>query len=295
MQFGAVFPTTEIGDDPVAIRDWAQTAEELGYSRIIVYDHVLGAEHANREPALTGPYTEEDPFHEPFVLFGYLAAITRKVELMTGIMILPQRQTALVAKQAAQVDLLSGGRLRLGVGSGWNWVEYDALGVPYAGRGQRLDEQVELLRKLWTEPVVTFRGEHHEIERAGILPLPSRSIPIWYGGFSEVAFRRAARNGDGFLFGGAVKPFLKQIARVKELLAEEGRDASGFGFDAQIEFSSGPGSWGPLVEAWEAAGAQTLSLRAMDTGAELLGAKIMNYESPGDYIKALETFMNEVR
>jgi probable F420-dependent oxidoreductase len=200
MKFGAVFPTTEFGNDPIAIRYWAQAAEQLGYNHILTYDHVLGSVHAGREPKLLGPYTERDPFHEPFVLYGYLAGQTTKLELVTGILILPQRQTALVAKQAAEVDVLSGGRLRLGIGTGWNWVEYDALGVGYADRGARMDEQIEVLRKLWSESTIDFDGAHHRIDRAGILPRP-KNIPIWMGGFSEVAVRRAARVGDGFLFG----------------------------------------------------------------------------------------------
>ena len=201
LQIGAIFPTTEIGNDPIAIRDWAQTAEQLGYRHMVTYDHVLGAEHADREPRLMGPYTEKDPFHEPMVLYGYLSGVTESLELCTGVLILPQRQTALVAKQAAQIDMLSGGRLRLGVGTGWNWVEYDSLNEPFETRGKRFDEQVEVLRKLWREPVVDYRGEYHRIERAGLLPRPAQDIPLWFGALSEVAVRRAARVGDGVIFG----------------------------------------------------------------------------------------------
>ena len=181
LRFGAVFPTSDIGDDPIAIRDYAQGLEELGYDHLIAYDHVLGAEHADREPALTGPYDEHTAFHEPFVLFGYLAGLTRALELIAGVIVLPQRQTALVAKQAAEVAILSSGRLRLGVGTGWNWVEYDALGVPFRGRAERLEEQVELLRRLWAEPLVTTHTGFHDIERAGILPRPAATIPIVRG------------------------------------------------------------------------------------------------------------------
>ncbi len=294
MKFGAIFPTPEIGTDPVAIRDWAQAAEELGYSRIVTYDHVLGAVHANREPKLTGPYTERDAFHEPFVLFGFLAGVTRKIELMTGILILPQRQTALVAKQATEVDLLSGGRMILGVGSGWNTVEYESLGVPWSARGARMDEQVELLRKLWSEPVVDYRGKYHRVDRAGILPLPKRSIPIWYGGFSEPAFARAARNGDGFLFGGSGKPFRKHLERVRELLLQNGRDPRRFGSDCQLDYSAGPEVWRSEVEAWKQAGIECISLRAMDTASTFVGAKSMGYSGPRAYIEALETFKKEV-
>src|SRR5215470_16793940 len=165
MRYGVVFPQTEFGNDPAAIKDYAQAAEELGYDYLLVYDHVLGA-HPDREPKLTGPYTHEHPFHEPMVLFGFLAGVTTKLGLTTGIVILPQRQTVLVAKQAAEIDVLSGGRLRLGVGLGWNHVEYEALGENFKNRGRRADEQVEVLRKLWTEPLVNFHGTDHIINNA---------------------------------------------------------------------------------------------------------------------------------
>ena len=175
MKIGAVFPTCEIGNDPAAIRDFAQTAEALGYSHLVVYDHVLGALHQGREPKLTGPYTERDAFHEPFVLFGFLAAVTKRIELATGVVILPQRQTALVAKQAAEVAVLSGGRLRLGVGTGWNWVEYEALNESFATRGKRLDEQVEVLRQLFRGEPIDFDGRVSFVEcPTGPSPRPSR-------------------------------------------------------------------------------------------------------------------------
>jgi probable F420-dependent oxidoreductase len=292
LKIGAVFPTTEIGNDPIAIRDWAQTAEALGYDHMLTYDHVLGAEHAGREPALMGPYTEKHPFHEPFVLFGFLAAATTKLELTTGVIILPQRQTALVAKQAAQIDLLSGGRLRLGVGTGWNWVEYDALGVPFKGRGKRLTEQVEVLRKLWREPVVDFDGDLHRIERAGLLPLPERDIPIWFGAISPVALGRAARVGDGVIFGtkpSRVAPLHEQLKKQTE---EAGR-AGAVGAEAIVDFSE-PDSWQQEIDAWQAAGGTHISMRAMDTGAELMGVERQGYKSPADYIRALETFKKEI-
>ena len=153
MRFGVVFPQTEIGTDPITIRDYAQAAEELGYHHILAYDHVIGANPASR-PGWRPPYTYRDTFHEPFVLFGYLAGLTKKIELVTGIIILPQRQTVLVAKQAAALDVLSGGRLRLGVGIGWNPVEYEALGENFKNRGRRSEEQVEVMRKLWTQELV---------------------------------------------------------------------------------------------------------------------------------------------
>ena len=186
---------------------------------------MLGAEHADREPALTGPYDEHTAFHEPFVLFGYLAGLTRALELIAGVIVLPQRQTALVAKQAAEVAVLSGGRLRLGVGTGWNWVEYDALGVPFRGRAERLEEQVELLRRLWSEPVVTTHTAFHDIERAGILPRPAGPIPIWFGGSAERQLRRAARLGDGFICTRADEKARGLIGQLRTFLVDEGRQA----------------------------------------------------------------------
>src|SRR6476620_1814229 len=153
MKHGVVFPQIEFENDPQAIKDYAQAAEALGYDYLLVYDHVLGA-HPNREPKLTGPYTHEHPFHEPMVLFGFLAGVTTRLQLTTGIVILPQRQTVLVAKQAAELDVLSGGRLRLGIGLGWNHVEYEALGKDFHTRGRRVEEQVIVLRTLWTAPLV---------------------------------------------------------------------------------------------------------------------------------------------
>src|SRR5580765_333967 len=182
MRFGAVFPTTEIGNDPGAIRDYAQTAEALGCARLTTYDHVLGAEHRDRQPPLRGPYTEQDPFHEPFVLLAYLAALTSTVELATGVLVLPQRQTALVAQQAAELDRLSGGRLVLGVATGWNHVEYTALGMTFPDRARRFDEQIGVLRMLWEQDLVDFTGTYHRIDRAALVPRPSRPIPLWMGG-----------------------------------------------------------------------------------------------------------------
>jgi probable F420-dependent oxidoreductase len=266
MKIGAVFPHLEIGSDPVVVRDWAQTAEELGYSHILAYDHVLGAEHAGREPALWGPYTEESAFHEPFVLFGYYAGLTSKVDLVTGVIILPQRQTALVAKQAAEIDILSGGRLRLGIGTGWNYVEYDSLGENFHNRGKRQEEQIDVLRRLWAEPVIDYTGEHHRIERAGLKPLPGRQIPIWLGGFSDVAYRRAARLGDGFIFGGSTKDGLVGLEQIRGYLDAEGRDPAEFGIEAMVNYQAGPDGWAAEVEAWREAGADYVSMRGMGAG-----------------------------
>ncbi len=294
MKIGAIFPTTEIGNDPSVIRDWAQAAESLGYQRIVTYDHVLGALHEGRTPKLLGPYTENDAFHEPFVLFAYLAAITTRVELMTGVLVLPQRQTALVAKQAAELAVLSEGRLCLGVGTGWNHVEYTALGTSFDDRGARFDEQIDLLRRLWQEPTIDFNGKHHRIDRAGLLPLPPREIPIWFGGFSKVAVRRAARVGDGFLFGTTPTRMLPLLAQLREFLVAEGRDTDSYPVEAVVDFSQTPDEWRSELETWREAGGTHLSLRAMDTTAEFVGFKHVGYAGPGDYIRALETFMKAV-
>jgi probable F420-dependent oxidoreductase len=294
MRIGCVFPTCEIGSDPVAIRDFAQAAEQLGYSHLITYDHVLGAVHAGREPRLTGPYTEQNAFHEPFVLFGYLAALTRKLELVTGVIILPQRQTALVAKQCAELAILSGNRLKLGVGTGWNHVEYEALNESFATRGKRFDEQVELLRKLWTTPVLDYQGRYHRVDRAGILPLPTKPIPIWFGGFSGPAIQRAARLGDGFLFGASNAVMLGSCGQLRDALAKHGR-AAGFEIDAITGFGEGPDAWRRAAETWKKAGATHFSMRAMSTGASLIGDKDPGFTTPQQHIDALAKFMEVVR
>jgi probable F420-dependent oxidoreductase len=289
MKIGAVFPHQEIGSDPLVIRDWAQTAEGLGYSHVLAYDHVIGAVHEGRKPPLMGPYTEESAFHEPFVLFGYFAACTTKLELATGILILPQRQTVLVAKQAAQVDLMSGGRLRLGVGTGWNYVEYDSLNEDFSTRGKRQEEQVELLRMLWAEPVVDYKGKWHEVERAGLKPLPNRRIPIWFGGFTDVAFRRAARTGDGFIFGSAQAHNLKACEQVRAYVEEAGRSRAEFGIEALLNYQSGADQWRAEAEEWRAVDADYVSMRAM--ALQGMGEGL---ESPQAHIDALKTYWDVV-
>src|SRR5262245_47535196 len=236
MRIGVVFPQTKIGADPTGVRDYAQALEQMGYRHILIYDHVLGASTKSR-PDWKGAYNSEDMFHEVFVLYGYLAAITREVELVTGVLVLPQRQTALVAKQAAEIDILSGGRLRLGIGVGWNAVEYQALNENFHNRGARSEEQIALLRALWTEPVVTFTGRWHTVEDAGINPLPvQRPIPVWIGGYSDVTLRRAARLADGYFPAG--KPTDDNVrAAIEQLhgyLRESGRPAGSFGIEARL-------------------------------------------------------------
>lgn len=290
MKFGAVFPSTDIGNDPIAIRDWAQAVEELGYRSIVTFDHVLGAPHENRDPALLGPYTEEHPFHEPFTLFAYLAAVTERVELCTGVIILPQRQTVLVAKQAAEVQLLSGGRFRLGVGSGWNYVEYEALGVPWKGRGKRFSEQVELMRSLWSGEVVDFDGEFHRVDRAALNPVPAEPIPVWFGAVAPAALKRAAQLGDGILFGGSPSMCGDMFETVKVELAAAGRASAAYGAEAMIDFSYGEEKCLAEVEQWREAGGTHLSVRAMDTTAWVMGGEPVGYTGLQSYIDALRTF-----
>lgn len=197
MRIGVVFPQTEIGQDPAVIRDYAQAVESMGFTHLLAFDSVVGA-NPDRPGGWDSPYTYQHAFHEPFVLFGFCAAVTRRIELVTGVIILPQRQTALVAKQAAEVDVLSGGRLRLGIGVGWNTVEFEALGEYFGNRGKRVEEQLEVMRRLWTQELVTFEGQWHRVPDAGIRPLPvQRPIPIWMGGDSDAVIRRAARLADG--------------------------------------------------------------------------------------------------
>jgi probable F420-dependent oxidoreductase len=254
MQIGVVFPQTELGGDVRAVRDYAHGVEQLGYTHLLAYDHVVGADPAVHQD-WGGPYDVHTTFHEPFVLFGYLAGLTRRVELVTGIIILPQRQTALVAKQAAAVDVLSGGRLRLGVGVGWNPVEFEALGEDFTKRGRRIEEQVEVLRALWTRELVTFAGREHRITDAGLNPLPvQRPIPIWMGGESEVVQRRMARLADGwmphFRAGAAGQA---AIDRMHGMVRDAGRDPKAFGLEGRMTLSQIPeADWAKELEAWRA-------------------------------------------
>ena len=267
MRIGVVFPQTEIGGDVGAVRAYAQRVEELGYEHLLAYDHVVGADPAVHE-GWKGPYNLNSTFHEPLVLFGYLAAIT-SLELVTGIIILPQRQTVLVAKQAAEVDLLTNGRFRLGVGLGWNAVEYEALGKDFSNRGRRLDEQVALMRRLWTEPSVTHDGDYERVTGAGLAPLPvQRPIPMWFGAASPRAFARAGRLGDGWFPQVPPGPRLDEArAMVEAGAASVGRDVASLGMEGRV-------SWGAegverLVdhtERWRNAGATHLSVNTMGAG-----------------------------
>jgi len=267
VNIGLVFPQTELGGDRGAVRAYGQRAEELGFTHILAYDHVLGADPAVHR-GWNGPYDVDTTFHEPFVMFGYLAGIT-SLELVTGIIILPQRQTALVAKQAAEVDLLTGGKFRLGVGLGWNAVEYEALGKSFADRGRRMGEQVELLRRLWTERTVTFNGSYETVTGAGLAPMPvQRPIPVWFGGQSAPAYARAGRLADGWFPQVPPGPQLDEAkAIVAQAATEAGRDPAAIGMEGRVSW--GVGGAERLIDhvgRWRAAGATHVSVNTMGAG-----------------------------
>jgi probable F420-dependent oxidoreductase len=293
MRLGVIFPQTEIGSNPAVIRDFAQAVEGMGFHHLVVYDHVLGADTTNRPGWLA--YTIEDAFHEPFVLFGHLAAVTTRLELATGVIILPQRQTALAAKQAAEVDVLSGGRLRLGVGLGWNSVEYEVLGMEFGTRGARIAEQVRLMRALWTQERVTFRGRWHTVVEAGIRPLPvQRPIPVWMGGQDDRVLRRLARMADGWIAGGGLpNPFTRTPARkpretvdrLRALVAGAGRDPAALGIEGRVSVAQGTADdWRRLAGEWRDLGATHLSVATMRAGLA----------TPDAHLEALRRFKEAV-
>jgi probable F420-dependent oxidoreductase len=267
MRVGVVFPQTELGGDAGAVRAYGERVEELGFRHVLAYDHVVGAD-PEVHTGWNGPYDVHTTFHEPLVMFGYLAGITRSLELVTGVIILPQRQTVLVAKQAAEVDLLSGGRLRLGIGIGWNAVEYEALGEDFGTRGKRSAEQVDLLRRLWTEQTVTFDGAFDKVTGAGLAPLPvQRPIPIWIGAASAPGYRRAGRLADGWF------PMMEPGPKLDEALAEvergavaAGRDPASIGMEGRVSFGGDYDAVAAQIAAWADAGASHLSVNTMGAG-----------------------------
>jgi probable F420-dependent oxidoreductase len=286
-QIGAFFPTRDMPADRVAIRDWAQAAEALGFDFIEVSDHVLGADRSAL-PDFAGPYDVDDSFHETFVTLAYIAAVTERVGLASGVLILPQRQTALVAKQAAQLDIVSGGRLRLGIGVGWNPVEYAALGQDWHVRGRRQAEQITLMNRLWTERTVTFTGDFDRVQHAGINPLPlQRPIPIWFGGGAEPVLRRAAKYGQGWIpLGNPDERLQSQLARLHGYLHAEGRDPGKFGIEGWIRSSiGGPEQWRAAAEQWGALGASHVTFYTSGQGVG----------SVAQQIAALQQFRNAVR
>jgi probable F420-dependent oxidoreductase len=282
MRVGVIFPQTEIGTDPLAIRDYAQAAEELGFTHILAYDHVLGANPASR-PGWSPVYTYKDSFHEPFVLFAYLAGLTKKIELVPGVIILPQRQTLLVAKQAAALDVLSSGRLRLGVGIGWNPVEYEALGQDFKNRGRRSEEQIDLMRKLWTNELVTFQGQWHKVTDAGLNPLPiQRPIPLWFGGGTDPVLRRVGRLGDGWIpLLGPDEKCRAAIEKIHSYAREAGRNPAAIGIEGRISAANRPtAEWLNEISAWKNLGATHLSINTMKAG----------FATPAAHIEAIRRF-----
>jgi probable F420-dependent oxidoreductase len=268
VRIGAVLPQVELPPDAGAIRRYFEHLDREGYTHVLAYDHVLGADTSVR-PGWTGAYSATDPFLEVLVGLSWAAAFTERLEMVTGVLILPQRQTALVAKQASTLDLLSGGRLRLGVGIGWNRVEYDALNETFGNRGRRLEEQIAVLRALWTEPIVTFEGAWHRIDHAGILPLPiQRPIPVWIGASAEVAIRRAARTADGFFPQGAPGERMDlMMSWLFDELDRCGRDRATFGLEPRISVSTGtPDDWRRQAVYWRERGITHLSLVTMKGG-----------------------------
>ena len=287
MRVGVTLPQTEMNNDPGTIREYAQAIEGLGYDHIQSLDHVLGANAASR-PGWQGPYDHTDVIHEPFVLFGYLAALTQSVELVTTIIILPQRQTALVAKQAAAIDVLSGGRMRLGIGVGWNDVEFEALGEDFHDRGRHSEEQIEVLRALWTQDLVTYKGRWHTITDAGINPLPvQRPIPIWIGGGADTVLRRIARVGDGWF--PQFRPDedgRSMLGRLREYTREAGRDPGDIGIDGPIRIAGrSQEEWVLDAAAWRDLGATHLSVNTRNAGLSF----------PDGHIDAIRRFMDSAR
>lgn len=282
MKVGIIYPQTELAGDPLAVRRFALAAEARGYDHFLAYDHVAGATHDKRDPELTGPYTEKDPFHDPFVMFAHLAALTQRIRFVTGILILPQRQTLLVARQAADLDLFSNGRFTMGIGIGWNHVEYTALGVPFRQRGKRLDEQVEVLRRLWGGQEVEFTGEFHDIDRVTLNPPPGRMIPVWMGGFSKPALRRAARSGDGFIFARTLADPLKSLGYLRGFLDEEGREDADFGL--QLNLSLGTRLDDIVAEArnWKQAGGTHFAINTMGNGYATVEEHLAYLEGAAD-------------
>ena len=286
MDIGVVFPQVEIGQDQAAIRDYAQAVEAMGYTHLLAFDHVLGA-NPERPGGWKGPYTYRHPFHEPFVLFGFLAGVTRRLGFATGILILPQRQTALVAKQAAAVDVLSGGRLRLGVAVGWNAVEFEGLGENFKTRGKRIEEQIEVMRALWSKELVTHHGQWHHVPDAGINPLPvQRPIPIWMGGESPVVVQRAARLADGWMPHFRPGPEAQTtVDRLHGSVKEARRDPARFGIEGRMTLSQmPPAQWGPELAAWRGMrGITHLSVYTVGLGLK----------TPDEHVQMLQRFKKE--
>jgi probable F420-dependent oxidoreductase len=290
MRVGVQFPYHGIMGDAAATRDFAQAAEGLGYSHLLIYEHVIGAQQSDRTPPLAvAAYDEKTEFHESLTLLAYLSAVTGAIGLASGIVVMPQRETVLLAKQSAEVAMLSGDRLRLGVGVGHNYVEFEALGADFATRGARCDEQIEVLRALWGQDLVDFRGKWHTLSRVAIAPRPRAQVPIWIGGFSEPAYRRAARLADGLIYSlmGTAGPDPDPeatIQRVRDMVSAHGRDASAFGVELLAPIPVPPAELAELVARWAPTGIDYLTLHLP-----------YGYESPAHYIADLQPYMEAAR
>ena len=282
MKIGVVYPQTEYPSDPAAVKEFTQAAEDLGYNHILAYDHVLGA-NPDREGGWSGPYTYSDPFQEPLTLFSFMAGFVNVLEFITGIIILPQRQTALVAKQAATLDVLSGGRLRLGVALGWNKVEYECLNEDFHNRGERFTEQIFVLRKLWTQELVTFEGQWHHIPDAGLNPLPvQQPIPLWFGGHADPVLQKVAKLADGWLPNYRTpQDASESLEKLQTYLKAEGRCLADIGMEPRLRYEDGnPENWARIAEDWQEAGASHLTVITMGQG----------FDKPEEHIQAMEAY-----
>jgi probable F420-dependent oxidoreductase len=294
MKLGVALPLTDVGGDPTTVRDFAQAAEGLGYDYLAGTDHVLGV-NAGSRPDWGNRNTSADFFHDPFVLFGFLSACTSKIEFSTEVLILAQRQTVLVAKQAACLDVLSGGRFRLGIGVGWNEVEFVGLNENFHNRGRRSAEQVEVMRALWAQPHVSFKGRWHTIDDAGLNPLPlGRKIPLWYGGHADATLRRCAKWGDGWmpLAYPPGEEARAAIATFHRYVAAAGRDPATIGIDTRVSAGAGTeADWREEVRLWQSLDATHLTLANYYEGGHL--HRIAG-RSLGDHLAAMQRYWNAV-
>ncbi|HEY6959227.1 MAG TPA: LLM class F420-dependent oxidoreductase [Candidatus Limnocylindria bacterium] len=285
MRVGVIFPQLESGTDPGAIREYAQAVEQLGYAHLVAYDHVLGADRSTR-PEYRGAYDSTSLFHEVFVLLSFIAAWTTRLEVAPSVVVLPQRQTVLVAKQAASLDVLAQGRTRLGVGLGWNEVEFVGLNEAFGTRAKRYSEQIALMRLLFTDEVVSFSGKYHTVDRAGIKPLPvQRPIPIWMGGNAPDAVKRIARIGDGwFTFAQPDGDGPEKIAHFRELLRQNGRDPEAFPIEGRLVFAKRtPDEWVERALGFRDLRLSHLELNTMGAG----------YATLADHVEALARFRHD--
>ena len=286
MQIGAVFPHNEIGTDPGAIKAYAQGVEAMGITHLLIYDHVLGAD-PDREGGFRGPYDKDVAFHEPFTTFAFIAGVTDKIDLITTVMILPQRQTVLAAKQAAEVALLSNNRFKLGIGVGWNELEYVGLNETFNNRGRRQEEQVDVMRKLWSEDSLDYTGEYHRIDKASINPRPSKTIPIWFGGSAPALLDRVARLGDGWIpLMGANDKAKACIDTIKQTRKAAGLSFANFGIQAQAQYAGGsPDRWRKHAEAWREMGCTHLAIATHNAGPTNVDGHLARI---GEYQQALQ-------